>query len=259
MVSCFTCLITCNSAFSLDPGQPHGITSDGTLTTSVSVSPDYRVMNGAISGSNQFHSFSTIAVHAGESVEIVDPGISNTMFRATGGDYSWFNGLFTTASDNFYAINPNGIRFGADPGLPTGLSTAPPSGLGFINSTSDITLDSTGLSTATGETISLIGKNIAIENGSSLTAVQGEIKIVAVNSPGLVSLSGSGVDVSSITNLGDITLSDSNLIVTGSGAGSIYIRANDLVVVNGGIFAKNLMNAPDGGEISIEARGNISF
>ncbi|OQW91418.1 MAG: hypothetical protein BWK78_04705 [Thiotrichaceae bacterium IS1] len=118
----------------------------------------------------------------------------------------------------------------------------------------------TGLSVPEGKTLSLIGGNIEIKNGTfydtvknqneqswteatrlgSLNAPGGRLNLASVNSAGEVISTDAGLEVSA-PRLGDVTLAEKSLInVSGRGAGNIFIRAGHLLLRDSDIWANTL-------------------
>jgi len=135
----------------------------------------------------------------------------------------------------------------------------------------------TGLTVPEGETLSLIGGNLDIKSGTFiqtidedgnelteitrlplLSAPSGRLNLASVASKGELKLGSDFVDVSSFSQLADISVTENALIQTsGEGGGSIFIRGGRFVVDNSIIEAKTL-GSQDGGVIDIRA-DNISL
>jgi len=138
---------------------------------------------------------------------------------------------------------------------------------------------STGLSVASGNTLSLIGGYLEIKKGSFfktvtgddegkqstgitrlpiLSAPNGRINLASVASPGEISLEDNFIDVSSFTQLADIHLIEKSLLQTsGEGGGSIFIRGGQFWADDSAIEAKTLGDKK-GGVIDIRAH-NVSL
>jgi len=132
----------------------------------------------------------------------------------------------------------------------------------------------TGLSVPAGETLSLIGGNLQIKNGTFfktitiddqgneihktnklpiISASYGRINLASVASEGEIRLGNNFIDVSSFTQLANIHISENTLMqVSGEGGGSIFIRSDQFIVNNSAIEANTLGNK-NGGLIDIQA------
>jgi len=200
-------------------------------------------------------------------------------FHVTTADY------LTLADDN---------TFYADPTQKSILTTSPPSAFGFLDDdcapisfegmgeiNKDLGSNINGLSVNDGETISVIGGDIEFKKGTyftdkgfindfghlntvnisvgGLNAPCGQINIASVRSQGKVILSDEGIDVSNFEILGDITLLDESLlVVSGEGAGSIFISGNEFYLDNSNLIAKTLGNI-NGGKVYINTSSDIIF
>jgi|GEM_PF-330458 len=95
-------------------------------------------------------------------------------------------------------------------------------------------------------------------NEGDVTAPRGRIDMAGVASAGEAVLTESGTDVSSFGKMGDVTLSDKSLIdVSGTGAGSVFIRGGKLFADDSVIQAQTLGDR-DGGRVDIQA-DELSF
>jgi len=183
-------------------------------------------------------------------------------------------------SGSFHASTADYLRFGTmtfgmgtTAGTITGSAfyAAPPSAFGFLDDTlnndSVATIDvesGAGLGVNSGETLSLVGGDITITNGT-LTANSGKVNIVAVDSTGEVGINSGAPDVSSFTQGGDVTLeSGTDVIVDGTAGntgGSVYIRGGSLAMNNFGttISADNNSDTITGGRVNINVSGTASI
>jgi len=214
-------------------------------------------------GTNLFHSFSQLNLDPGEVASFSGPTtITNVLARVTGGP-STINGTIqcTIQGANFYLINPSGVVFGPNasldirgsfavttaqeihlsdgtvfgaPGAADALlTTAPPAAFGFTTSNpAAITVGNTSapgptLAVPAGNVLSIVGGAIQIVGGQ-IQAPGGRVNAVAAASTGTVTVDPSNVsstlDVSTITQFADISLSNSSAImlqdtVTGGGMG----------------------------------------
>lgn len=252
------------------------VVTDGTTGGAGKVSlrgPDYdiRPEYGDLAGRNLFHSFSQFNIDTGESAVFSGPSsVLNIISRVTGGDFSTIDGLLRSAvpGADLYLLNPAGILFGPNASLDVGgafhgstadylrmgeserfysvplagenFSSAPPSAFGFLaSSVSPITIDGSSIESL-GNTVSLVGGNLTIENSAQITIGGGRLDMAAVASQGEVVPGPEGLDVSSFDAMADITISG-NLQNRPSGismsTGSIFIRGGRFVVDNSEIIA----------------------
>jgi filamentous hemagglutinin family protein len=275
------------------------ITTDGTLGTTVNQAVNvFDINGGTLRGANQFHSFGNFTVGTGDVANFNGPaGTENIISRVTGGVLSEIDGTLASsiAGANLYLLNPAGVLMGpnaqlsvggsfhastadflklADDGVffadPTGtsvLSAAPPSAFGFLGSPSgpiDVVTPNL-LQVAPGETLSFVGGPVTfgLPDGSIPAYVAspgGRVNIVSVASQGEASFADGGIDMASFAELGDVTI-QGNSVIDGQ---DVYIRGGDLVINNGvivpGFFSIfGLGPSPDGGEVNIAVRNNVTL
>ena len=288
------------------------------------------ITGGETRGSNLFHSFQDFSVPTGNTADFINgTDISNIFSRVTGGNISNIDGLIrANGSANLFLINPAGIIFGANAQLDIGgsfvattaesiifadgtefntattdeppiLTISSPIGLQYgdrsqiavsPNSNREANSSNIGLSVRSGNTLALLGGDIAIAR-NSLSAIGSNVEISAIES-GTVGLeraddSSWNFNYSMVREYGTIDLSDRALIdssgivnfrakqidfVTGSGIrnftdvmgnkGSIELKASESIALDGGFLftqvgqiSSNLEQAiaGSGGDISIEA------
>jgi filamentous hemagglutinin family protein len=189
--------------------------------------PSDRIDEGAIRGTNLFHSFQEFNVNEGRGAYFSNPaGIENILSRVTGGNASQILGtLGVLGNANLFLINPNGIVFGpnarldvagsffastadslvfengfefsaTNPQAPPLLTVNIPIGLQFRASPGSIVNRSTardntsqivGLQVPSSQTLGLIGSKVNIEAGH-LTAVDGRIELGSLAGNSLVNL-----------------------------------------------------------------------
>jgi len=186
-------------------------------------------------GPNLFHSFGDFNVPTNNIANFLnDSGLatSNILGRVTGGNISNIFGTIQTTgfgNANLFLMNPAGFLFGPTATVNVGgmmtftsadylkladgarfnampnasadalLSTAPVAAFGFLGSNPGaITVQGSQLTVAEGTGISLVGGNITVQNGATLTAPNGTIALVSVGKPsnphvaGEVTIAGSG-------------------------------------------------------------------
>jgi len=173
------------------------------------------------------------------------------------------------------------------------LSVAPPSAFGLLSeSPAKISIEgkglisadqwdgkTAGLSVPEGKTLSLIGGDIEIRNGTwfetveqgelkfvnphaekllgSITAPGGQINMVGIASAGQVAIENGKPDIGDMKG-GNITIADKSLIdVSGQGAGNVFIRSGNFVADDSAVYAKTLGDK-NGGVVDIQA-DTISF
>lgn len=221
----------------------------------------------------------------GLSNPMPDPSVSNILGRITAGTPSSIYGNINSAtfypSANLFVINPAGFLFGPNATVNVGgmvsftsadylkfgdgklftalpgssdalLSTLPVAAYGFLGSNPGaITVQGSQLSVTPGQSISLVGGNIAIQSGTpdggtaqsaKLSAPGGQINLASVASPGEV-LAGTlnyarNVNGQSFGGLGTINISQQSTIdVSGNGGGTVLIRGGNFLLDNSTISA----------------------
>ncbi len=273
------------------PGIVGGGQVNGTPTT-------YLITDtlGKKAGGNLFYSFGSFNIYTGESATFHSPNstsYNNIISRVTGGSPSSIDGLLrsTIEGANLYLMNPSGVMFGpnasldvkgsfhvstadylkfsdggvfyADPAKSSVLSVAEPQAFGFLSANpAAISLDRSVLTVPDGQTLSIIGGDINVQNDPTsptyygatyytLSAPGGRINLVSVASPGEVNLS--TLDIGSFTKLGNITFSNgANVNVSSSDgttpAGSVVIRGGQILFQGSAIDA----TGNPGGSIDIK-------
>ncbi len=203
------------------------ITLDGSIGSGGNLTgPDYTIPAevGQQLGGNLFHSFGDFNVNTGESATFTGPGsVSNIIGRVTGGNPSHIDGLLRSdiARANLYLLNPQGVMFGpnasldvrgsfhastadvlrfedgatfaADLGGQSTLTVASPVAFGFLQAQpARLTVDGSHLEVPEGETLSLIGGDMAITGDAdsacfdfpTLAAPGGRLHLISVGSVG---------------------------------------------------------------------------
>jgi len=268
--------------FSFSQGE---ITLDGILGERGSlVGPHYGISAnmGRQEGKNLFHSFGQFTLNSYESATFTGPSmVENIIGRVTGGTASWIDGILRSniQGANLYLLNPSGIIFGPNACLDlTGsfhvstsdyinlghsgrfdatqtnnslLTADSPSAFGFLgDNPSDISIQGSFLQVPDGETISLVGGNLELNEGSVFLSPNGRINIVSVESAGEAVFTCGGVEVDS-HHLGDISVwGDSYISSSGEGGGAVFIRGGRFVLDHSYIWADTWGDI-DGGAIDI--------
>jgi filamentous hemagglutinin family protein len=225
--------------------------------------------------------------------------IANVIGRVTGGQVSTIDGLIDTRSAmpsaNFFLLNPNGVMLGPGASLNVGgafhvstadylclgsggclanaaagkffaslaresvLTAAPPAAFGFLGPpTGSITVQGSRLpgKPSSGQTISLVGGDIQV-TGATLSPTGGRVELVSVASAGEVLLP--GLDVSSFSRLGSVTVASTTLDVSGNPGGTVMIRGGRLVIDGTTMTANTgLMDAAPVG-IDLASTGSLTI
>jgi filamentous hemagglutinin family protein len=233
------------------------VTSDGTVGTVVTGSPNFTITGGIrpSNGPNLFHSFSQFSVPTGGSAIFKNaPDVVNIISRVTGGSVSNINGAIrANGSANLFLMNPAGIIFGPRASLNIGgsfvgttansikfsdgsefSSTSPasaplltvsvPIGLQMGSNPGAIVNQSfvnggRGLETLPGNSLLLVGGDLQFQRGR-VHAPGGQVELAAIAGEGTVDLIPKGA----AWQLGvpnELPLAD----VTFAKASGIYVRA----------------------------------
>jgi filamentous hemagglutinin family protein len=285
------------------------VTLDGTLGSAGSLAgPNFVIPDtvGQTVGTNLFHSFGLFNINTGQSATFTGPSpIENVLGRVTGGSSSFIDGLlrtqFENASPNLFLLNPAGVLFGPNASLDVQgsfhvstadylklgdggrfeatnpensvLTVAPPEAFGFLGERqpAGIAVQGSRLQVPAGETLSVVGGDIQIADGS-LYAPGGRIDMVSVASPGEVLPNAPDLGVASFERLGRIEVSHSssserphagnwpigNVDTSGEGGGRIFIRGGELVADNGWISA-DTQGSEEGQGIDIGVTGQVTM
>lgn len=125
------------------------------------------------------------------------------------------------------------------------LTVAPPTAFGFLTqSPAAITTHDSKLAVPEGKSLSFISGELQFKGSNSsrldannnvvfdaeLSAKFGRINLASVASPGEVKLANNGLEISQTAQLGKILALNTNIITTGKGGGSIFIRAGQLIL-----------------------------
>jgi large exoprotein involved in heme utilization and adhesion len=172
----------------------------------------------------------------------------------------------------FHASTANTLRLGDDGEFNVSnveqsiLTVAAPSAFGFLKAKpAAITLQDSQLAVPTGKSLSLIGGDLSIssslpptvdESGepifrSTLSAQSGRFNLASVASSGEVIPKKSGLNLSTETKLGPITINNMRLDLSGEGGGNIFIRGGRFELINSSIMGDTIGNQ-NGGVIDIQ-------
>lgn len=278
------------------------------VNSTVTPTGDTSVIEGGTkAGSNLFHSFSEFSVPTGGTAEFNNTlDVQNILTRVTGGKISNIDGLIRAyGTANLFLINPNGIIFGQGARLDIGgsffgstansinfadrfqfsatnpqasplLTVSVPIGLqmgtsgNIVNSSRaiDSSGNLVGLSVQPGETLGLVGGEVAIAGGY-LSAFPGRVELGSVAANNTVSLTptnpGWVLSYQGISNFQDFSLTDGGAIaVAGDGRGSIAINAKNIDIRGGslleaGINLDSQFLGTQAGDIALNASGIVSI
>jgi len=235
-----------------------------------------------------------------------DASVSNILARVTGGPSNLFGNLNSATyypSANLFLMNPNGFLFGpnatvnvggmvaftsagylrlselngsnagifhADPTQASILTNAPVAAFGFLGSNPGaITVQGSQFTVTDGQSISLVGGNIAIQSGTlsngtvqpaRLSAPGGQINLASFASRGEVSASNFLPEPGMTMTRGNITLSQGTTVdVSGDAAGTIRIRAGQFELVNSALNADTGNSKGAETAIDIHLTGDLSI
>ncbi|KAB8330355.1 filamentous hemagglutinin N-terminal domain-containing protein [Scytonema tolypothrichoides VB-61278] len=118
-------LCTIGSFTSIGTLLAQEVTSDGTVSTTVIVTPDgknFTINDGTTRGTNLFHSFKEFSIPKGGSANFNNAdNIQNIISRVTGTNASNIDGAIRALGKaNLFLLNPNGIIFGPNASLQIG-------------------------------------------------------------------------------------------------------------------------------------------
>ena len=257
------------------PGVQADVTFDGSMgSTGTLTGPNMEITAdmGQMAGNNLYHSFSDFNVNTGQTANFSGPAnVQNVFGRVTGSNPSNIDGTISSSIQgaNLFLMNPNGMLFGpnaqinisgsfhattadyiklgeqdrfyADINQNTILSVAAPSAFGFLDSTTgDISLNGSAVNAQNGNTISMIGGNIELTEGSSVSAPDGKISFASTQSAGEFDISTEQTDLSQFGQLGSINLKNSSSIsANGFEGGKVVIRGGELVLDSSTVSANS--------------------
>ena len=275
------------------------VITDGTLgARSVLLGPNYIVTAslGRVAGANLFHSFSSLTIRQGQSVNFLADGtIQSVIARVTSGQPNTIDGQIrsTGGAANVFILNPAGIFFGPNASLNVPASfyastadylrfsdgsrfntlifggpndqfpTTSPQAFGFLERATNIQLTGSQLRVGDGRTIGLIGGNLSMTNQgtrvSVVSAPGGAIAAVASGGASEVLLNGR-FDVGAPSGRLDIlggTLVAVNEGVQNRGSGRVVIRGGEVYVERSSVTARTRNG--NGGDIDVEATNLLSM
>ena len=223
----------------------------------------------------------------------------NILSRVTGGNPSSIFGTIDTSafgSANLFLMNPAGIIFGPTAQLNVGgsfhattadyirladgsrfnavpsgadalLTVAAPTAFGFLTSNPAAVNVNTSnlLAGAPGQTISFVGGPVSVgaPDGSAPAYVlspAGRVNFVSVASPGEAAFDGTGFNVDSFAQLGNVSITGGSII----DGKEVFIRGGRLaideaVIVPGAFSLFGIGPPPNGGEVNIKVTGDVTI
>ncbi|MEI7839313.1 MAG: filamentous hemagglutinin N-terminal domain-containing protein [Methylococcaceae bacterium] len=278
-----------------------GIATDGTMgavQTLTGANVTIPQTLGTTVGNNLFHSFTDFNINTGQTATFTGgDNLQNVISRVTGGNVSNIDGVLKSDIKNadFYFINPNGITFGANSSVDvpaafhvstadkmdfgknggvfyadlnkgSKLSSDAPAAFGFLGTSKAtnglIDFDGAKLTLKEGQTLDVVAGEITVENGSKADILRDEVRLIAMQGEGSVSLekATNGVlplpdSIPSKTNAGNIAVNDRKILTAGEGGQRIGIWGGNMSVKNTWIAARNdgVTNATTGKDIEIRA------
>ncbi|MEO1004605.1 MAG: filamentous hemagglutinin N-terminal domain-containing protein [Cyanobacteria bacterium J06638_38] len=275
------------------------ITTDGTLETEVTTSDNVtEITGGTTANNNLFHSFQDFSVETNNTAFFNNAAdIDNIISRVTGNNLSNIDGLIrANGSANLILINPQGINFGDNASLDIGgsflgstaesvifndgtvlntdlnrpplLTVSTPVGLQLGQNSAPIQVSgiansAVGLDVNPGNTLALVGNDIAFDGGM-ITAESGRIDLGSV-AEGQVSITeidaGWQLGYESVTQFADIQLLDASILnpnLIDNPTGGVQLQGDNIILKRSQIAAQTLGNAT-GGNINVEAKNALSL
>lgn len=169
--------------------------------------------------------------------------ISSTANRLLFNDGSSFSATPTSAPPLLTVNVPIGLQFGSNPGVIVNQSQA--FGIGL-----DGNPTITGLQVQPGQTLSLIGGDLTLDNGN-LTAFDGRVELGSVRN----SVWQLGVGTSATSQrLGQVQLSrQSQVDTSGNGGGTIQVQGRNVRLTGGSRLLANTFGTESGGGVDLQA------
>ncbi|MGD1897100.1 MAG: beta strand repeat-containing protein [Phormidesmis sp.] len=263
--------------------------SSSTTNTLVGDTGTFVITGGTQRLNTLFHSFTDFSP---ESQNVLfqlnnsQQAIEQVISRVTGTNSSFIDAQLALTGGNtpdLYLINPHGITFGANsslslPGSFTAstaetvlfeqghsfsaiapnsaplLTVSTPTGLQFGNSPAAIALDRARLAVASTESLTLLGGNVVMTDGS-LRAPGGHISLGGLSEAGIASTKGAAVTLSGERS--NVTLNNTARVnVSAEQSGQIDVLAHNIQLLDGSRLQANIVA---GGNLPTTAGGNITL
>ena len=283
-----------------NPAMAQVVSPDGTLNTTVNRSGNtFTITNGTAAGTHLFHSFREFSIPSNGAAifDLVNTPNATTIFsRVTGGISSNIDGVIrsmnATNPVSLFLMNPAGIVFGPNSSLditgsflgttassisfkngetfastatplPTPLLTVSvPTGLQFGQAPAGMTVRSVlGLAVKTGQTLGLVGGNLAIDGGI-VRAPAGRLELGSVGTGSQVAIapvssalnSGFGLDYGAVQTFQDIQLNNvATVDASGAGGGAIQVQGRRVEIKEGSALMSDTTGATAGQGIAVYA------
>jgi filamentous hemagglutinin family protein len=221
-----------------------------------------------ITGGNSSNIFGTLGVLGNANLFLINPNgivfgpnarldVGGSFFASTAEGITFLDGYQFSATNPdvppLLTINvPIGLQFGANPGGILNQSVA-------TNDAGEVR----GLEVPLGRTLGLVGGDIALEGGR-LTAESGRVELGSVGGSSSVSLTpvdvGFALGYAGVENYQDIVLSQQALVDTrGERGGDIQVRANRLLLQDGGAIVADTSGEGQAGTLDINATESVQL
>ena len=285
--------LTAGILFLFPPKAIAQITPDGSTSTTVENNENVSTIEaGDRAGANLFHSFDRFSVPNGNEAFFNNAADINNIFsRVTGGSISNINGLIRANNANLFLINPAGVIFGNGARLDIGgafyggsadsilfpdgvefsandaaapiLTINAPIGLNFRDEPAPVSIEANNLTVVGGQELNLFGGDISF-GSTNINALGSNVSLSAVSGGGTVGFKENlNLDLSNVS-LADISLTDSQINVSGAGGGEIEINARNLSLsdgstLNAGVNSDNATPEARAGDITINATETVTI
>ena len=176
-------------------------------------------------------------------------------------DGSYFSAVNPEAEPLLTVSIPVGLQYGANPGDITVRGSGNNLSIDFDTFTVDRSTRPVGLEVNSGETLALVGANVALEGGN-VTASEGRIELGSVGANETVQLipidTGWQLDYTDVATFSELTLSNAASVdVSGNGSGDVQLQASRISFTNGSAIVANTLGDGTGGEVIAVASDTI--
>ena len=248
--------------------------------------PSEVISGGAERDENLFHSFDTFNIAEGwEAYFVPSDGIETILSRVTGESHSDLLGTLGVLGDaDLFFINPNGIIFGenarlniagsflastassilfdnsfefsaAVPQSPPLLTISAPIGLQTGENLGRIinrsVADGIGLAVRSGQTLSLIGGEIDIQNGL-ISSLDGPIVLGSVGADSRITLNSAGVGYEEVEAFQNISFTQAAEVSTFN-RGSVQLQGEEVTFSDEAQISAANFEGEEGGSLSLQA------